>query len=76
MKIERDMLMKMAKDREQELIKLTSDLIKINSENPTGSQREVIDFVKEGESDGFLVGRASLDAKKFVQIINNVENFK
>lgn len=40
------------------------------------NENNVIDFVKEGESDGFLVGRASLDAKKFVQIINNVENFK
>ncbi len=47
MNIDRDKLMQMAKDREAELIKLTSDLIKINSENPTGSQREVIDFVKE-----------------------------
>lgn len=46
MSSDRNKLMEMAKDREQELIKLTSDLIKINSENPSGSQREVIDFVK------------------------------
>ncbi|MBF7097463.1 ArgE/DapE family deacylase [Alkalibacter sp. M17DMB] len=41
----KEQLVKMAQEREQELIKLTSDLIKINSENPIGSQREVIDFV-------------------------------
>lgn len=33
-------------------------------------------FLKEGESDGFLVGRASLDSKKFIKIINSVEDFK
>jgi triosephosphate isomerase len=33
------------------------------------------DFIKMGEADGFLVGRASLDAKKFSQIINITEKF-
>ncbi|MCR3923247.1 MAG: M20 family metallopeptidase, partial [Firmicutes bacterium] len=42
----RQELLKMAKDREKELIVLTSELIQINSENPTGSQRKVIDYVK------------------------------
>ena len=31
-------------------------------------------FLKEGQSDGFLVGRDSLDAKKFNEIINITEN--
>lgn len=34
----------------------------------------IIPFLKEGESDGFLVGRASLDKKKFVEIIRLTEN--
>ena len=36
--------------------------------------QEIISFLKEGESDGFLVGRASLDKKKFVEIIRLTEN--
>ena len=35
-------LYKIAKERENELIRLTSDLIKINSENPIKSQREMM----------------------------------
>ena len=31
-------------------------------------------FLSAGESDGFLVGRASLDSKKFLKIINYTEN--
>lgn len=46
MNITKQELYDLAAGNEKELIKLTSDLIKINSENPTGSQREVIDFVK------------------------------
>jgi triosephosphate isomerase len=34
-----------------------------------------IGFIKEGNAHGFLVGRDSLDAKKFLQIINVTENF-
>lgn len=37
---------KLAKSKSGELVKLVSDLIKIPSENPTGTQREVVDFVK------------------------------
>lgn len=32
------------------------------------------EFLMEGKADGFLVGRGSLDAKKFVEIINITEN--
>lgn len=42
----RDEVLELAKSKLDELIKLTSDLIKIPSENPIGSQRGVIDFVK------------------------------
>jgi triosephosphate isomerase len=31
------------------------------------------DFIKEGQADGFLVGRASLDPKKFGEIVNICE---
>ena len=40
-----------AQSRLDDLVQLTSDLIKIPSENPTGSQREVVDFVKKYLSD-------------------------
>ncbi|MEX2052224.1 MAG: triose-phosphate isomerase [Candidatus Paceibacterota bacterium] len=36
--------------------------------------RDTEDFLKEGGVDGLLVGRASLDAKKFSQIISIAEN--
>ena len=36
----------MAKARSAELVQLVSELIQIPSENPTGTQREVIDYVK------------------------------
>lgn len=38
--------------------------------------KNIAGFLKEGESDGFLVGRASLEPKKFLKIINFTENFK
>ena len=38
---------KLAQERSAELIKLVSDLIRIPSENPTGSQREVVDFAEQ-----------------------------
>lgn len=44
-------LYSLLENNEKELVRLTSDLIKINSENPTGSQREIIDFVKKYLSD-------------------------
>lgn len=34
-------------DRKDELLKLVSELIQIKSENPTGSQREVVDYVEQ-----------------------------
>ena len=42
----REQIMNLAQDKIDELIRLVSDLIKIPSENPTGTQREVIDYVK------------------------------
>lgn len=39
-------LLHYADEHNEELIRLVSRLIQIKSENPTGSQREVIDFVK------------------------------
>lgn len=38
--------------------------------------KNVSDFIQIGESDGFLVGRDSLNAEKFIKIIQNVENAK
>lgn len=46
MSITKKDLLEMAANRSKELIELTSSLIRINSENPTGEQRPVIDFVK------------------------------
>lgn len=40
-------LISMVEDRKAELIDLVSRLIRINSENPTGTQREVVDFVEK-----------------------------
>ncbi|MBU0611902.1 triose-phosphate isomerase, partial [Patescibacteria group bacterium] len=36
--------------------------------------KNTADFLKEGETDGFLVGRDSLDPEKFGEIINITEN--
>ncbi len=38
------------------------------------NEKDVADFLKNGGVDGALVGRASLDAKKFLQIIRIAEN--
>lgn len=38
-------------------------------------ENNIFSFLREGEADGFLVGRVSLDSKKFSKLINNVENF-
>ncbi len=35
-----------------------------------------VGFMVEGKADGFLVGRDSLNSKKFLEIINNTENAK
>ena len=45
-KVTREEIYELAKSKSGELIKLVSDLIRIPSENPTGTQREVVDFVK------------------------------
>ncbi|MFH1608748.1 MAG: triose-phosphate isomerase [Patescibacteria group bacterium] len=38
--------------------------------------KNILSFLQEGHADGFLVGRDSLDAGKFSEIINITENFK
>ncbi|MFA6324972.1 MAG: triose-phosphate isomerase [Candidatus Paceibacterota bacterium] len=38
------------------------------------NEKNVVDFIEKGEADGFLIGRASLDVKKFSKIVNMVEN--
>ena len=37
----------LAKEKSDELVQLVSDLIRIPSENPTGTQREVVNFVEQ-----------------------------
>ena len=49
--VTRDDVWELAKSRSDELVKLVSDLIKIPSENPTGSQLEVIEFVENYLAD-------------------------
>lgn len=39
-------ILELAQAKEQELLHLVSELIQIPSENPTGTQREVVDYVK------------------------------
>ena len=38
------------------------------------NSKNTFSFLSEGQADGFLVGRDSLDAKKFLEIINIAEN--
>ena len=45
-KVTRKDVVKIAQEKLNELVSLTSELIKIPSENPIGTQRDVIDFVK------------------------------
>lgn len=45
-KVTREDVVKIAREKLGELVSLTSELIKIPSENPIGTQRDVIDFVK------------------------------
>ena len=42
----REQLHQMAQEKSGELVQLVSELIQIPSENPTGSQRPVVDFVE------------------------------
>lgn len=51
MSISKQALLETASRRSGDLIQLTSQLIRINSENPNGSQREVVDFVKQYLAD-------------------------
>ena len=41
----------------------------------SANEKDAGDFLKNGGIDGLLPGRASLDALKFVEIINIAENF-
>ncbi len=44
--VTRNDVWELAKSRRNDLVKLASDLIRIPSENPVGTQRDVIDFVE------------------------------
>lgn len=46
MKLEKEDLLRLVDEHSPELIRLCQDLIRIPSENPGGSQREVMDYVK------------------------------
>lgn len=46
-KVTREEILKLAESQTEDFIKLVSDLIRIPSENPTGTQRDVVDFVKK-----------------------------
>ncbi len=45
--VTRNDVWELAKSRSNDLVKLASDLIRIPSENPVGTQRDVIDFVEK-----------------------------
>ncbi len=47
MSVSRQEIFELAKSKSDELVQLVSELIQIPSENPTGTQREVIDYVKK-----------------------------
>ena len=40
------------------------------------NERNVLDFMENGGVDGVLPGKASLDAKKFIEIIKTCEALK
>jgi len=40
------------------------------------NEKNTASFIKDGEADGFLVGRASLDIEKFSKIVNICEASK
>lgn len=63
--------------------KVISDIYNTKSVPPTkilygGSvnEKNIVDFYKESGIDGFLIGRASLDPKKFAEILKRVEEIK
>ena len=45
--VTREAIHQMAKDKSGELVQLVSDIIRIPSENPTGTQRDVVNFVEQ-----------------------------
>jgi triosephosphate isomerase len=42
----------------------------------SANERDAEDFLKDGGVDGLLVGRASLDAKKFGEVVKIAENLE
>lgn len=42
----------------------------------SANEKDALEFLKNGSVDGLLVGRASLDAEKFVKIINIAESLE
>jgi len=70
--------LKLVDERQDELLKLVSDFIKIPSENPTGSMNGVVDFVKEYFSNCKIDFEEVTYNKKFPNIVvtmgSNEEN--
>ncbi len=60
---------KLVDDRQNELIKLVSDFIKIPSENPTGSMNEVVAFIKDYLSNSDIDFKEVTYNSKFPNII-------
>lgn len=74
MSVTKDELLKIATNRSVELIELTSKLIQINSENPTGSQREVIDFVKKYLEDSGIAAEELKANEAFPCVLAKIGN--
>lgn len=74
MSVTKDELLKIATNRSAELIELTSKLIQINSENPTGSQREVIDFVKKYLEDSGIAAEELKANEAFPCVLAKIGN--
>ena len=55
MSVSRQEIFELAKSKSDELVQLVSELIQIPSENPTGTQREVVDYVKKYLQDAGIV---------------------
>ena len=53
--VTRNDVWELAKSRRNDLVKLASDLIRIPSENPVGTQRDVIDFVEKLKSKNKII---------------------
>lgn len=61
-------------DRKDELIKLVSDLIKIPSENPTGSVEEVMEFISNYLNDNKIQYEIIRSGPKFPNIVAKFGN--